>query len=67
MLFEKALETKKENFTNSGKLTHAIYDSLVFKKVKNMFGGNIRWMLCGSAPCNPDVLLFFKVALQVNI
>ena len=66
-LFNKALETKKYNFITSCKLTHTLYDALVFRKIKNMFGGNIRWILCGSAPINEDVLVFFKVALQVNI
>ena len=66
-IFEKALETKKRNFLTNAKLTHSIYDILVFRKIKNIFGGNIRWILCGSAPIHDDVLLFFKVALQVNI
>ena len=66
-IFEKALESKKHNFMTSAKLTHTLYDALVFGKIKNMFGGNIRWILCGSAPINDDVLVFFKVALQVNI
>ena len=62
-IFEKALETKKSNFLTNAKLTHSIYDVLVFGKIKNIFGGNIRWLLCGSAPIHDDVLLFFKVAL----
>lgn len=31
-------------------LKHWFYDKIIFNKMKNMLGGNIRLMLTGSAP-----------------
>ncbi len=34
----------------------------IFKPIRMIFGGNIRFMITGSAPINKKVLLFFKLA-----
>ena len=34
----------------NGEYTAGFYDSLVFSKVKEGFGGNVRLMVTGSAP-----------------
>ena len=66
-MFENAVETKKKNLLTKGQFTHAFYDKVVFKKVRELFGGNIRIMLTASAPISGDVLTFFKIALGVHI
>lgn len=38
-ILEKALETKKNNLTESQQLTHWFYDRTVLKKMKNALGG----------------------------
>ncbi|CDW80102.1 long-chain-fatty-acid--ligase 5 [Stylonychia lemnae] len=62
-LFEKAVSDKIATYQSSGHLTHKFYDKVVFKKVKDIFGGNLRIMLSGSASLDAKVLLFFRVAL----
>lgn len=32
-----------------------------------MFGGNIRFMICGSAPISAEALTFFKIAFGIHI
>lgn len=43
------------------KYTHAVYDKLVFKKTKAIFGGNVRFLVTSSAPISKDVIDFMKV------
>ena len=49
-LFKRALKTKIEELRQTGKVTHRVYDKLVFNKVKNLLGGNVRLMAVSSAP-----------------
>jgi len=64
-LADKAVHTKLENLNKEGKLNHGLYDSLVFKKMKEALGGRVRLMLSGSAPIEPEVQNFFRVAIGV--
>ena len=34
---------------------------MVFKKIKALLGGNVRAMITGSAPIEPDVMEFLKI------
>ena len=45
-----AIQKKLSNLSGYGQLTHAVYDRLVFNKFKEVLGGNVRFMLTGSAP-----------------
>lgn len=40
---------------------------MIFNKVKERFGGNIKHMITASAPISPEVLTFFKISLGINI
>lgn len=42
---------------------NTIWDKLVFKKVQEDLGGNLRLMLVGSAPLAGNVLTFLRCAL----
>jgi len=44
-----------------GSVTHCLYDTLVFNKIKKIMGGKVRLMVSGSAPISSDVLNFLKV------
>ena len=47
--------------------THAVYDKIVFKKIRAILGGNVRIMVTASAPIAKEVLDFMKCALSVPI
>jgi long-chain acyl-CoA synthetase len=66
-LFNKGLNSKKYYLENQGAFQHRLYDSIIFKKVKAEFGGNIKCMITGSAPITGEVLTFFKVALGIHV
>ena len=66
-LINKAVNAKKYYHKNGQGLTHKIYDGLVFNKIKAILGGKVRCMITGSAPINPDVLDFLKIAFCCDI
>jgi len=41
------------------RLRHAVLDRLVFRQIRAVMGGRIKWMLSGSAPMAPWLLEFF--------
>ncbi|WP_405606204.1 AMP-dependent synthetase/ligase [Polaribacter sp. Asnod1-A03] len=48
-------------------LKYKIADKLVLSKLRNVFGGNIKFMPCGGAPLGPDLVSFFhSFALNVK-
>ncbi|CAF1605805.1 unnamed protein product [Rotaria magnacalcarata] len=56
-LVEKALRQEKSSF----------FSRIIFRKVKQLFGGEVSTMLSASAPISRDVLRFFRIALDVPI
>ncbi|MDR3670096.1 MAG: long-chain fatty acid--CoA ligase [Holophaga sp.] len=44
------------------RLAMALWDRLLFRKVRERFGGRIRMAACGGAPVNPAILEFFWAA-----
>ncbi|KAJ3150788.1 Long chain acyl-CoA synthetase 7 peroxisomal [Geranomyces michiganensis] len=65
-LFRTALSSKLEGL-KTGKNTHPVWDTLVFNKVKKVLGGNMQFLLSGSAPLGKDVLLFLRAAMGFQI
>lgn len=57
----KAMKSKLESIESSGEYKHCMYDSIVFKKMQEIMGGNIKFMLTGSAPLSLPVKQFLKV------
>jgi len=66
-LVESAIKSKLENLKKDGSNTHALWDALVFNKVKAKFGGSIRIMVTGSAPINQDIHRFMRIALCCDL
>jgi long-chain acyl-CoA synthetase len=44
------------------KLQHKLFDRLVFAKIRDVFGGRIRFFVSGSAPLNRDIAEWFEAA-----
>nr|PVC50109.1 long-chain-fatty-acid--CoA ligase 5 [Theileria orientalis] len=55
MLFNMGLNSKLKKIKRSGEVTHRVWDKILFKKFKRLLGGNVEWMLTGSAPLSPKV------------
>eukprot|EP00371_Babesia_bovis_P002736 XP_001611383.1 fatty acyl-CoA synthetase family protein [Babesia bovis T2Bo] len=52
-LFNTALNSKVNRLRNTGNCKHRFWDKIVFKRFPALFGGNVRWMMTGSAPLAP--------------
>lgn len=66
-LLRKALAAKIANHDRDGTLTHALYDRLIFSKVKAVLGGNVAYITSGSAPIRGDVLKLLRVVLSCDV
>jgi long-chain acyl-CoA synthetase len=61
-LVKKAIATKLENLRNEASYSHALYDKLVFNKMKEVLGGRVKFMITASAPIGAQTLDFLKIA-----
>ncbi|EPQ27286.1 uncharacterized protein PFL1_05209 [Pseudozyma flocculosa PF-1] len=66
-LLRTAIDAKVANHDRDGTLTHALYDRLVFNKVKKVLGGNVKFIVSGSAPIRPEVLKLLRVAFNCDV
>ncbi|KAG2232064.1 hypothetical protein BDF21DRAFT_492852 [Thamnidium elegans] len=66
-LARRGIATKLANLEAGNGYTHAFWDRLIFNKVKQALGGNVRIMVTGSAPIGKDVMQFLRVALCCDI
>lgn len=66
-MYTKGLASKLQNYENTGKLKHKVWDSLVFKKARKLLGGNLKVMIVGSTMCNKDIVKFLRVHLGCYI
>ena len=66
-LFHAAVQAKTRGL-QEGFLTHALYDRLLFNKIKTALGlDQIRMMVSGSAPLASNVMTFFRILLGASI
>ncbi|UYV67009.1 hypothetical protein LAZ67_4003652 [Cordylochernes scorpioides] len=62
-LFKRAMNSKLNELNKFIIRNNSIWDSLVFKKVRESMGGRVRLLVCGSAPLAGNVLTFVRCAL----
>jgi long-chain acyl-CoA synthetase len=62
-LIDMGVSKKVHSAKTDGTYTNRFYDPLVFSKVRESFGGRIRYLASGSAPINPDVQAFLKAIM----
>ncbi|CAF1172907.1 unnamed protein product [Adineta ricciae] len=56
-LVQQALRSEESNW----------FSRLIFRKVKDLFGGELKAMFVGAAPITRDVLHFYRIALDIPI
>ncbi|KAL4074617.1 hypothetical protein V8B97DRAFT_2022828 [Scleroderma yunnanense] len=66
-IFRTALQTKLDRLHKTGVKTHALWDALVFRKIRAVLGGNISLLVTGSAPISGEVVDFFKIAFGCDV
>lgn len=66
-MVDRAMKAKTANYLESGQLSHSLYDSLVFSKIRNKFGGRVRCFITGSAPLPADVARDMKIFFSCPI
>jgi long-chain acyl-CoA synthetase len=66
-VYDQAFKAKLENIEQKGELTHFIYDRMVFQKIKDLLGGEIKLIISGGAPLSKNVKDFFMVVFCVPV
>ena len=54
------LLSKKKSIPITLKFKSAIAKFLIYNKIKDIFGGRIRFMISGAAPISPEIIYYFK-------
>ncbi|KAJ1958159.1 medium-chain fatty acid-CoA ligase faa2, partial [Dipsacomyces acuminosporus] len=65
-LFHYALNTKKNNLTR-GQVSHWLWDRVIFKPLREKFGGKLNLIVSGSAPISPETLEFLRCCFSCNV
>lgn len=58
---QQAISSKLYYYNTQGSLEYKVYDKAVCSKFKAILGGQVRFMVTGSAPISVDVLNFLKI------
>ena len=66
-LANRAVNTKIKNYRQGAGITHWMYDKLVFKKMRQALGGNVQYLLSGSAPISDEVKEFLSIAFSAPL
>ncbi|ORX72477.1 acetyl-CoA synthetase-like protein [Linderina pennispora] len=65
-LFQYALTTKKGNLKH-GQVNHWLWDRVIFKPLREKFGGRLNLIVSGSAPISPETLEFLRCCFSCNV
>jgi long-chain acyl-CoA synthetase len=66
-LSRRAVAAKLERLENGQGYTHPLWDRILFNKIKQVLGGRVRLIITGSAPIDPDILQFLRIAFATEI
>lgn len=64
-MFEKAFAAKESSRRNGS--STAVWDWLVFSKIKAVVGGEVKLILSGGAPLRPEVQRYLSIAFDIPI
>ncbi|PWA63052.1 AMP-dependent synthetase and ligase family protein [Artemisia annua] len=65
--FQRRLLAVDGSWLGAWGLEKLLWDAVVFKKIRSVLGGDIRFMLCGGAPLAPDTQKFINVCVGAPI
>ncbi|RKP38348.1 hypothetical protein BJ085DRAFT_22103 [Dimargaris cristalligena] len=65
-LFRQAVRSKQSGLAH-GSTDHWLWDRLVFKKLQQSLGGNVKIIVSGSAPLSSEVMDFLRMAFNANV
>ncbi|PWA35517.1 AMP-dependent synthetase and ligase family protein [Artemisia annua] len=65
--FQRRLLAVDGSWLGAWGLEKLLWDAIVFKKIRSVLGGDIRFMLCGGAPLAPDTQKFINVCVGAPI
>lgn len=51
----------------TGKFKHSFYDAIIFKFIRDMMGGRVRYFVSGGAPLNIEIKHFLVVNFSAPI
>ncbi|CAI5733777.1 unnamed protein product [Peronospora destructor] len=66
LMFDQAYASKRAGLS-AGYKTHALWDALIFAKLRQVLGGQVRMILSGSAPLSADVKEFMKIVFCCDV
>ena len=66
-LLNNAFSNKIKKYEESGELNNGFWQGLAFSAVRKSLGGNIRIMVCGSAPISGEILKFLRIVFACPI
>ena len=66
-LLTRAVQTKLAKWRETGQVTHAVYDVLVFRKIRQLLGGELVTISSGAAPLSADVHEMLKVCFSCDV
>jgi long-chain acyl-CoA synthetase len=61
-ILDTAIAAKFEKLRSTGSPTHALFDKIVFEKMRQALGGKVQIAITASAPIDASVLEFLKIA-----
>lgn len=61
--FKRQLDAMEGSWFGAWGLEKRLWEVIVFKKIRSVLGGDIRFMLCGGAPLSRDSQRFINICM----
>ncbi|KAH7861380.1 hypothetical protein Vadar_025369 [Vaccinium darrowii] len=65
--YKRCLAAIEESWLGARGVEKLLWDAIVFKRIRSILGGNIRFILCGGAPLSGDRQRFINICLGAPI
>ncbi|KAL5076122.1 hypothetical protein RYX36_015106 [Vicia faba] len=65
--YNRRLATVKGSWLGASRLEKLVWDTIIFKKIRTVLGGNLRFLLCGGAPLSGDSQQFINICVGAPI